>query len=93
MKAKADPRQDELPLTAVMAHALFPGRALLRVAEVAAALRCDDEHVFRLIDQGRLVAVNIATSTEIQRGTAKTFRKCLRIPTSAYDAFIKISAI
>jgi hypothetical protein len=92
VKIKPDPRQEELPLTAVMSHTLFPGRVLLRVAEVAAALRCDDEHVFRLVDNGRMVAVNIATSTEIQPGTSKTFRKYLRIPVTAWDQFINQSA-
>lgn len=50
------------------------------ISEVARALKCTETHIRDLIDEGQLMAVDIAG--------ADTPRKCLRIPVSAYDAFI-----
>lgn len=87
------PHQEDLPLTAIMAHRLFPGVSNLRVAQVAWGLQCDDQHVFNLIEAGRLAAINIATQLPIRtgRGSTRTFRRSIRIPVSAYDAFVRQS--
>lgn len=90
--------QHELPLTAALAHAVFPGRTLLIIAEVAEALKCTQQHVLDLVEEGQLVAVDIrgklagATAKPSDMGN-KSARRCLRIPVSAYDTFIKARAI
>lgn len=80
------PPQDELPLASVLSHAVFPGRTVLYVHEVAEALACTIQHVIDLIDEGRLRAINIAGAGN------KTNRSCWRVPVSAFDAFIRDSA-
>lgn len=67
-------------LTSVLAHGRFPGRSVLSVSEVAAALEVTERHIIDLIDEGRLAGINISAS-----GSG---RKHWRIPVSAYDAFI-----
>lgn len=52
--------------------------ALLPVSELAALWRCSKDHIYDLIADGQLTAVNLAT------GRAKT-----RIPESSAAAYIK----
>jgi len=91
-KALSIPGQDELPLTSVLAHKLFPGRAMLTVAEVANACGVDKQHITNLIEVGDLVAVDLRTTKPARptdvKAQHKSIRQWLRIPTSAYDALI-----
>jgi hypothetical protein len=75
----------QLPL----AHITFPGRTVLMISEVAKALRCTETHVRDLIDEGQLVAVDIASP--ITHGNKP--RQCLRIPVSSYDNFVRARAV
>ena len=87
--------QIELPLATVLAHQLFPGRAMLLLSEVRDAWRCSLQHVINLIESGDLIAVDIRTSNPVTKEEAgkmknhKSFRRWLRVPVSAYDAFIR----
>ncbi len=100
MKAagKPDPRQDELALSSVASHSLFPGRSTLYVSEVARALSITPQQVIDLIVCGPdLVGINISAnrgggkpSSEMsaeERGGVP--RNHWRIPVSAYDAFLQ----
>lgn len=90
------PGQDELPLRSVLAHSLFPGRAMLTVLEVAQACGVNPQTITNLIECGDLVAVDMRTSKPAKpsdlapeaEAKHKSFRQWLRIPTSSYDAFI-----
>ena len=94
---RPDPRQDDLALSAVAAHALFPGRTTLYVGEVARALSITEQQVVDLILEyldtagaSGIAAVNIASglqSAANPRGN-KTPRAYWRIPVSAFDAFV-----
>lgn len=87
-----NPHQDELPMTALMSHSIWPGRVLLYVHEVATALRSSSEHVWNLIDSGQLRAIDISTQKELIPGQIdKRRRPCFRIPVAAWDHFIKES--
>lgn len=88
--------QDELALSSVASHAVFPGRTSLYVSEVAKALAIDPRQVVDLIIGGDLVGINISAtrgsgkpsdqmSAEERRAVSRTH---WRIPVSAYDAFI-----
>jgi hypothetical protein len=86
--------QLELELSTVLSHSLFPGRSTLKVAEVANALRVDDQHIFNLVEEGRLTAIDVrngelTTASKLPKGSR---RRWLRIPVSAYDAFIRARA-
>lgn len=66
----------------------FPkDRKVLRVEECAAKLDCSNEHVYNLIEEGQLRAVNISGMNNL------TDRRCLRIPIEAWDAFIKARSV
>lgn len=80
---KPDPHQDELPLSATRAHAVFPGRTNLYVQEVAKELGVSIHHVLNLIREGELHAVNVAG-----RNTNLSGRNAWRIPVSSWDEFI-----
>lgn len=58
---------------------LFPGRRALYVAEVAEKLSVTEQHVRDLIEGGELQAVNVGDDS----------RKFWRIPTEAYEHFLK----
>lgn len=100
MKAKApDPLQDDLPLSSVKAHAVFPGRTALRVGEVAKALAMTEQQVSDLIQEyedtegaSGIAAYNIASGLKTLPGNRtrgnKTPRAYWRIPVSAFDAFV-----
>lgn len=47
----------QLPLAAT----IFPGRTVLTLSEVAKALRWTETHIKDLIDEGQLVAIDIAS--------------------------------
>lgn len=87
--------QLDLELTTVLSHVLFPGRATLKVAEVAEALRCDDQHIFNLVEEGRLTGIDIrngdliTSPKQLPKGSR---RRWLRIPVSAYDTFVRARA-
>jgi hypothetical protein len=81
-------RQNELPL----AQSVFPGRNFLLISEVAKALKCSNQHVTDLIEEGLIVAVDIGNPTDNpakSAETVKTARRCLRIPVSSYDNFLR----
>ena len=89
--------QDELPLSSIAAHSLFPGRASLYINEVARALEINPQQVVDLIQEYQdtdgasgLAAVNIASGLQSEANPKgnKTPRAYWRIPVSAYDAFI-----
>ena len=85
-----DPKQEELALSAVQAHALFPGRTTLYVKEVARALSMTEQQVVDLIEGLQLHALDISSglkSPDNPRGN-KTARSYWRIPVSAFDAFV-----
>ena len=86
---KHDPAQDELALTSVMSHAVFAGRTSLGVGEVAKTLHCTKDHIYDLISEGKIKAVNIGGDPVVAGGTNATNRKFWRIPVSAYDQFVK----
>lgn len=65
--------------TVIPEELLFPGRKTLTVLEVAGALRVTDQHVFDLIDEGKIGAVNVGGGR----------RNHWRIPASEYLAFLK----
>lgn len=77
---KSSPLQEELPLSSIAPHTLFPGRTSLRIAEVAMALHVDFKTVLGWIDSGDLLAINISNGSD---------RTHVRIPVSSYDAFLK----
>jgi hypothetical protein len=98
MKAQpANSQQEELQLSSIAAHALFPGRTVLYVAEVAKALQMDQRQVVDLIEEYRdtegksgLAAINIGSGLKregFDRGN-KTPRNYWRVPVSAFDAFV-----
>jgi excisionase family DNA binding protein len=58
---------------------LFPGRTVLYVGEVAERLDISEQHVLDLIDEGRLLAINIGGGT----------RKFWRIPVEAYERYLE----
>jgi hypothetical protein len=89
---------DELPLSSVRPHALFPGRATLYVREVARALGCTERHVIDLIEEyeqtggkGGLKGFSIANGLAGAAGN-KTSRSCWRVAVSDFDAFLKSKA-
>jgi hypothetical protein len=91
-----DPKQDELALSAIKAHALFPGRVTLYVGEVAKALSMTEQQVVDLIEEYKetgtngIAAVNIASGLKTDNFAKgnKTPRAYWRIPVSAFDAFV-----
>jgi hypothetical protein len=86
-KANSDPAQKELPLNSILPHVLFPGRTTLRVAEVADALNCTIRHVIDLCQEGLIAGI------DIKGGGNKSPRQSIRIPVSAYDAYVRASRI
>jgi hypothetical protein len=92
-RALINAHQDELPLTSVLAHTVFPGRSMLTLTEVAAAWRVDLQHVKNLVECGDMVAIDLKTSKPAKPSELKTehrsFRQWLRIPTSEHDRFLK----
>lgn len=89
-RAKPDPKQEELPLSSVASHQVFPGRTTLYVIEVARVLGMVENQVLDLIESGELEAINIASGlrSDANPSGSKTPRRYWRIPVSAYDAFI-----
>lgn len=83
-------QQDELPLSSIASHRIFPGRTSLYVAEVARALTMTDQQVIDLIEENELHGINIASGLRCETNPKgnKTPRKFWRIPVSAYDEFI-----
>ena len=66
----------------------FPrDRKMLRAYEIAERLDCDVRHVYSLIEEGKLKAINIAG------GNNNTDRKFVRIPVEAWAAFLKENAL
>jgi excisionase family DNA binding protein len=64
---------------------LFPGRTVLTVNEVAAALRVTNAHVKNMVEEGKLIAVNSAGTG----GGAVASRKHWRIPVGSFDQFVR----
>jgi hypothetical protein len=95
--AKSNPAQEELALSSVAPHRLFPGRTTLYLAEVAGALSITSRQVADLITGGDLMAINISASRGAGKSSAemtaeerrKVPRTHWRVPVSAYDAFLQ----
>lgn len=89
-RSSIDPKQEELALSAVRAHAIFPGRTTLRVAEVAVQLEITEQQVVDLINGGQLLGVDISSGLKSCNNPTgnKTARSYWRIPVSAFDEFI-----
>jgi hypothetical protein len=64
-----------------------PDRRVLMPAEIAARLKCDVRHVYDLITEGKLQAVNISGANNL------TDRRCLRVPVEAWKTFVKEATI
>ena len=60
----------------------FPGRTTLYAHEVAAKLGCSERHVFDLIDEGRIDALNLTGAGN------RTARRSIRIPREAWLRFL-----
>lgn len=82
-KSQHDPKQEELALSSIASHSLFPGRSSLYIGEVAKALSMSDDQVIALIEEGEIHAINIASEG------SKSKRKYYRVPVSAFDAFTR----
>ncbi|EDY16708.1 hypothetical protein CfE428DRAFT_5821 [Chthoniobacter flavus Ellin428] len=102
MKAKdIDPRQDDLALKCVASHALFPGRTVLRVHEVAEALEISIQHVIDLINEYRdtggqsgLLAICVANGRSFScMEIAETVsRGAWRVPVTSFDDYVRRAA-
>ena len=71
-----------LPSPDVLGDLTFPGRSVLYVHEVAAKLRCSQQHIHDLIDEGRLAAINLAGAGN------QTSRRSIRIPVASFHAWL-----
>jgi hypothetical protein len=78
--------QEELPLSCLRSHKLFPGRTTLYIKEVADALRTSENQIISLIEEGKLHAVNIAGAGN------KTDRKYWRIGVDDFDAYVQANS-
>lgn len=92
MKTKLLTGQDELPFVKMAAHQIWEGRRTITVSEVAKELRCVVQHVFNLIETGRLGAIDISTGRPLSPGKRTIHRQAVRVPVEAWDAFIKDSS-
>lgn len=79
-------QRGELPT----AQIAFPGRSLLLISEVSKALKCTNQHVIDLVEEGQLVAVDIAGPVA---DPSQKPRRCLRIPVGSYDNFLHARTI
>ncbi|HZV35181.1 MAG TPA: hypothetical protein VFB72_11465 [Verrucomicrobiae bacterium] len=61
----------------------FPGRFTLRPEECAQKLNCAVDHIYDLIEEGALGALDISGFGN------KTARRCLRVPIDAWRAFVR----
>ena len=100
-RAATSAAQDELPLSSIRPHVLFPGRTTLYIHEVARALSCDERHVIALIEEyedtggasglkGFSIASGLA-SAGVAKGN-KTPRACWRVAVSDFDAYLNAKA-
>jgi hypothetical protein len=71
-----------VPVDDVLGDLTFPGRSVLYVHEVADKLRCCQQHILDLIDEGRLPAIEMTGSGN------KTARRSLRIPAAGFRLFL-----
>ncbi len=63
----------------------FSGRTVLYPHEVAAKLGVSVRHVYDLIDEGRLRAINLSGANNL------TDRRCIRVPIEAYRNLVNAS--
>jgi hypothetical protein len=78
----APPPGRPLGLPGILAHKKFPGRNMLKVPEVAKALRIDEKQVISLIHKGLIGAVEVT-------GRAAGTKESWRIPVDCYDDYIR----
>ncbi len=71
--------------------AMFPGRTVLYVKEVARALDIVEQHVHNLIEIGELAAINVGSAprSELNPRGSKIARNYWRIPVSALETFVE----
>jgi hypothetical protein len=62
-------------------------RQVLYPFEVARKLRCTTNHVFDLIEEGKMRAINIAGGNNL------TERRFLRIPVEAWESFVRQNTV
>ena len=79
-----DPAQEELPLSAVLTHTLFPGRTALRCEEVAHAVGVKPRHIRNLCADGTIIGAFSISNDRNEKRVGYW-----RIPVSAYDAWIR----
>lgn len=80
---KIPPQQEFFP------SLMFPKeRQVLRPHEVAAVLRVDVRHVYDLVEEGKLRAINIAGAKQADGGANKTDRRFLRIPVESWQKYL-----
>lgn len=60
----------------------FPGRTALYPHECATKLGCHVDHIYDLIEEGRLVGINIAGGNNLSS------RRCVRVPVEAWRKFL-----
>ena len=70
------------PKAALDPAVIFPGRATLYVHEAARILSVSRRHVTDLIEEGNLIAINVA-------GQNTSARKFWRIPVESLAAFLR----
>lgn len=79
----SSPHQEELPLSSMKAHKLFPGRTSLYVHEVADALEISVPQTISLINEGLLVAIEITGKGN------KSSREHWRVPVGEFDRYVE----
>lgn len=97
-RPKPAPSTDELPLSSVRAHSVFPGRETLYLSEVAKVLSCSFNHVVNLIEEfedtggtSGLKGFSIACAARSLKhpNGNKTPRNTWRVAVTDYDAFVR----
>ena len=66
---------------------LFPGRKTLRAQECADALGCSVRHIYDLVDEGVLRAIDISGMGNLSD------RRFIRIPADAWHAFLSARTV
>jgi hypothetical protein len=93
--------QDDLALSSIAPHKLFPGRTTLYVVEVAKALGVTVQHVVALLEEYRdtggksgMLGLDISSGpmTEANPKGNTTSRAAWRVPVSGFDDYVRRAA-
>jgi excisionase family DNA binding protein len=71
-----------VPAPDLLGDLTFLGRSVLYVHEVAEKLRCSQQHVYDLIDEGRLPAIDLTGAGNLSA------RRSLRIPAAGFRMWL-----